>query len=94
MSSPRMGTQVAAGTKQLARKDVSWPPPALPKLTLKPVLPQKFCSSSHNTLPGDRWPDRPLLFSPPAPVASACTPLGHQGSLVQKGPLKQEAAQT
>lgn len=73
---------------------MSWPPPALPKLTLKPVLPQKFCSSSHNTLPGDRWPDRPLLFSPSAPVASVCTPLGHQGSLVQKWPLKQEAAQT
>lgn len=94
MSSPWVCTQVAVATKKLARKDLSWPPPALPKLPLKPVLPQKFCSSSHNMLPGDSWPDRPLLFCPPAPVASACTPLGHQGSLLQKWPLKQEAAQT
>ena len=93
-STPRVGTQVAAATKQLARRALSWPPPAHPKLTPKPALPQKFCSSSHNTLPRDRWRDRPLLFSLPAPVASACTPLGHQGSLVQKWPLKQEAAQT
>lgn len=84
VSSPRVVTQEATATKQLARKDLSQPPPVLPKLTLRSVVPQKFCSSSHNKLPRDRQRDRPLLFSPSTPVASACTPLGHQGSLFQR----------
>ena len=65
--SPRVDTQGAAATKLPARKYLSRLPPALPKLKLRPVVPRKFCSSSHNTLPGDRRPDRPLLFSPPPP---------------------------
>lgn len=77
----------AAATKQPVRKELSWQPPALPRLTLRPVVPRKFCSSSHNMLPGDKRPDRSLLFSlPPCPCSLACTPLGHQGSLPQRWP--------
>lgn len=82
VSSPRENTQEAAITKQPAIKR---PVPAASRApqayTERPVVPRKFCFSSHNTLPGDRPPDRPLLFSPPALVALVCTPLGTPGFL-------------
>lgn len=80
--------------QQPAVKDLSRLPPALPKLTQRPEVPRKFCSFSHNPLPGTdrRTGPSSSLPLPPQPLCAR-----HRDTSVlcsRGGPVKQEAAQT
>lgn len=69
-SSPPVNTQEAVATKRPERESLSRLPPVLPNLTLKPVVPRKFCSSSHTqhvTRGQSAGQAPPLLFPPPPP---------------------------